>query len=141
MPATARPNRTLAAPPPQEAARYRVPEPLPPELHEDVGGAMRFLHRAMQEHPPGGSGVEAAIAYTKASWKRPVSEFTLYAIGEAPDRWDLMENVVDAITPHQLGSTPLTRPLLLKEWERSAEEEGPLWRYVTRRGILLHAGR
>jgi len=140
MPATARPNKTLAAPPPQEAARYRVPEPLPSELHEDVGDAMRFLHRAMKEHPPG-PGVEAAIAYTKASWKRPVSEFTLYAIGEAPDRWDLMEAVVDAITPHQLGSTPLTRPLLLEEWERSAEEEGPLWRYVTRRGILLHAAR
>jgi hypothetical protein len=137
MPAT-RPNRTLATTPPAEAARYRAPDRLPPELHEDLRDVMLEWHRAMQEHPP--PGVRAAIAYAKASWGRPLSEFSLYAIGEAGDRWRLMESVADVPTQGLLKSMPIIKPILAGEWERAGETESALWRYVSKRGILLWSG-
>jgi len=136
MPAT-RPNRTLATPSPAEAAYYRAPDRLPPELHEDLREVMLEWHRAMQEHPP--PGVRAAIAYAKASWGRPLSTFKLWAIGEAVNRWDLMGSVADVPTQGLLESDAIIEPFLLGEWERSAERENAFWRYVSKRGILLWA--
>ena len=110
---------------------------LPEELHPKLQTFMRTIHEHMQEHPP--ENVDAVVAYTKASWKRPVLEVTLYTIGQAEERYDLLFEMAERLAGFYVEDVIANiNPIRIEDWKRWVENKGAIYRHIKGRGIAVY---
>jgi hypothetical protein len=134
-------ERTAGAPTAAGVAAFSMPGDVPEKMHPATREALHEIAGAVGRAAP--KGVEAVVAYTPVSWRRQPSEVQLYTFARpGQDQWETVEPMARALAPIMgvVPILPVTDPVDADAWRRCADKkEGPGWRHVTGRGVLLYS--
>ena len=137
----AKKNRTIVQTPgPAKVVSYKgllsQPPDFPGTLNDQVKTALSKISDGISDCTP--DGIETAVAYSLASWKKAISEIELYVFSSL-SQWEVLDRIAH-LPIEELGEADFViRPVSLEEWTKNVKRKGPIYRHVKKRGILMYS--